>query len=117
MKLTEEKTREALECCGVHEDRCHECPLNNLVTCKEQLIKNVHRLVEEITDEKDRYKRYYFNHCFDELRANVEADVKADTVRKMQTEIEARCIKGGIYPAFVKSTVNQIAEELVKGNE
>ena len=38
--------------------------------------------------------------------------VIADTVRKMQTEIEARCIKGGIYPAFVKNIVNEVAEEL-----
>ena len=40
---------------------------------------------------------------------------KADTVRKMQTEIEARCIKGGIYPAFVKSTIDKIAEEIIEG--
>lgn len=39
--------------------------------------------VERLQDEADRYKRYYFNHCFDELRANVEADVRAETVRKM----------------------------------
>ena len=38
---------------------------------------------------------------------------RADTVRKMQSEIEARCIKGGIYPAFVKSTIDQIAKELI----
>lgn len=38
---------------------------------------------------------------------------KADTVRKMQSEIEARCIKGGIYPAFVKSTIDQIAKEML----
>lgn len=37
---------------------------------------------------------------------------RADTVRKMQAEIEARCIKGGIYPAFVKSTIDQIAKEI-----
>lgn len=42
--------------------------------------------------------------------------VIADTVRKMQTEIEARCIKGGIYPAFVKNVVNQVAEEILSGN-
>ena len=34
----------------------------------------------------------------------------------MQKEIEARCIKGGIYPAFVKSTINNIAEEM-RGEE
>ena len=42
--------------------------------------------------------------------------IKADTVRKMQTEIEKRCIKGGIYPAFVKSTIAKIAEEMLGGN-
>ena len=41
--------------------------------------------------------------------------VRADTVRKMQAEIEARCIKGGIYPAFVKRTIDRIAEELIRG--
>lgn len=39
---------------------------------------------------------------------------KADTVRKIQEEIEARCIKGGIYPAFVKSTIDQIAKEMIE---
>ena len=39
----------------------------------------------------------------------------ADTVKKMQTEIEARCIKGGIYPAFVKSTIDKIAKEMIGG--
>lgn len=67
---------------------------------------------DELMDERDRYKRYYFNHCFDELIANKEADIKADTVRKMHSEIEKRCIKGGIYPAFVKSTIDQIAKEM-----
>ena len=38
---------------------------------------------------------------------------RADTVRKMQSEIEARCIKGGIYPAFVKRTIDQIADEII----
>ena len=81
-------------------------------------LKTIKELTEEnerLSDERNRYKRYYFNHCFDELRANVEADVRADTVKKMQTEIEARCIKGGIYPAFIKSTIAKIAEEIIEG--
>lgn len=40
---------------------------------------------------------------------------KIDTVKKMQSEIEARCIKGGIYPAFVASTIDQITKEMVEG--
>lgn len=50
-----------------------------------------------------------------EMIPTVES-VRADTVREMQKEIEARCIKGGIYPAFVRSTIEQIARELIGGN-
>ena len=40
---------------------------------------------------------------------------KADTVRKMQSMIKERCINGGIYPAFVASTIDQIAKEMLEG--
>lgn len=39
---------------------------------------------------------------------------RADTVRKMLSEIKERCIKGGIYPAFVASTIDQIAKEMLE---
>ena len=38
---------------------------------------------------------------------------KTDAVRKMQSEIIKRCIKGGIYPAFVASTIDQITKEML----
>lgn len=38
-----------------------------------------------------------------------------DTVRKMQAEIKARCIKGGIYPAFVARVVEDVAKEILEG--
>lgn len=60
---------------------------------------------------------------FDKARAKViimgqpTADVApiADTVRKMHSEIKERCIKGGIYPAFVASTIDQIEKRDVGG--
>ena len=36
----------------------------------------------------------------------------SDTVRKMHFEIQQRCIKGGIYPAFVGCTVDKVAYEM-----
>jgi hypothetical protein len=52
-----------------------------------------------------------------EMIPTVES-VRADTVREMRSEIESRCIKGGIYPAFVRSTIEQIAREMIgEGNE
>lgn len=49
------------------------------------------------------------------LKLNIEGieEAKAYTVRKMQEEIKRRCIEGGIYPAFVASTINQIAKEML----
>ena len=39
----------------------------------------------------------------------------ADTVKKMQELIKERCIEGGIYPAFVARTIDQVAKEILEG--
>ena len=39
-----------------------------------------------------------------------------DTASKMQSEIEARCIEKGIYPVIVKRVVDEVAKEMVEGN-
>lgn len=39
-----------------------------------------------------------------------------DAVRKMQSEIQSRCIKKGIYPVIVKRVVDEVAKEMVEGN-
>lgn len=38
-----------------------------------------------------------------------------DAVRKMQDTIKERCIKGGIYPVFVASVVDNVAKEMLEG--
>ena len=79
-----------------------------------EIAEGYQKLFEDCYDEKERYKRYYFNHCFDKLRANVEADVKADTVRKMQKLIAEHATNG--YPRKVRlDVVDQIAKEMIGG--
>lgn len=39
-----------------------------------------------------------------------------DAVRKMHDLIKERCIKGGIYPVFVKNTISKVAEEMLEEN-
>jgi hypothetical protein len=51
-----------------------------------------------------------------ELYKRIENKIKADTVRKMHSLIKERCIKGGIYPAFVESTIEKVANELLGGD-
>lgn len=74
-----------------------------------------------LTEENERLKSVEFTCGFVKPHKVLECPIfdeiertKADTVRKMQTEIEKRCIKGGIYPAFVASTIDQIAKEMVE---
>lgn len=66
------------------------------------------KIIKELIEENERLRA-----CTNLVPTLNE--VKADTVRKMQTEIESRCIKGGIYPAFVKSTIDQIVKEIMEG--
>ena len=40
----------------------------------------------------------------------------ADTVSKMRSMIKEKCIRGGIYPAFVKGVVERVAEEILEEN-
>lgn len=41
----------------------------------------------------------------------------ADAVRNMQEKITERCVKGGIYPVFVESVVNNVATEFWEKND
>jgi hypothetical protein len=69
-----------------------------------------------LTEENERLKATKYMAHSDgrlEMIPTVES-VKADTVKKMQAEIEARCINGGIYPAFVARTIDQIAKEMLE---
>jgi hypothetical protein len=88
-------------------------------------------LIKELTEENDRLKalhtvdkEYKFcNLVGDTLIYNktledynkLRADFRADTVRKMHSMIKERCIKGGIYPSFVESTIDQIEKEMLEG--
>ena len=84
----------------------------------EQQVKTLSDLLDEaydaqnsLSEENDKLVEAGFDtvdYAVDKIR-----QVRADTVRKMQSEIKERCIKGGIYPAFVASTIDQIAKEML----
>lgn len=85
-------------------------------------ICNATMNLEHLTKENERLSAYnenliktntyLSNHLLDEVQQAKDLAI-ADTVKKMHSEIEARCIKGGIYPAFVASTIDQIAKEII----
>jgi hypothetical protein len=93
-----------------------ECDLRGDMWCK------LNEENKRLTEENERLSAYnenliktnthLSNHLLDEVEQAKDLAI-SDTVRKMHSEIEKRCIKGGIYPAFVKSTIDQIAKEMV----
>ena len=97
--MEKEQIVKALECCcksSCSAENNADCPLINDEACACTLPKNALSLIRE---QDKRIEK-----------------VKASTVRKMHDLIEERCIKGGIYPVFVKNTINKVAEELLEEN-
>lgn len=127
MELKREEIVKALECCT--NCNCDVCPYvpeqgthKGTIGCNDELMINAISLINELTEENERLMDECGNQStlwrqhFESIYETAKGTVIADTVKKMQKEIEARCIKGGIYPAFVRSTIEQIAEEMIGGN-
>lgn len=136
MKLEREVIVKALKWC-TELRLCVDCPLraeyfsHSGNACRRTLMENALSLIEELTEENERLRgekesgnKELFHKWkkladetadrFEGLYEDAKKALVTDTVMKMHSEIEARCIKGGIYPAFVKSTIDQIAEEIIK---
>jgi hypothetical protein len=138
MELAREEIIKALECCSNRvKANCDECPIGEKRSCAIELYSKALGLIKELTEENERLRGQKdvrdilvkdlssrnkelqrANEALGKYAENLETElyecinIKADTVKKMQSEIEKRCIKGGIYPAFVKSTIDQIAKEM-----
>lgn len=84
-----------------------------LITSQEQRIRELTEENKRLRDERDRYKRYYLNHDYDRM----EADIRADTVRKMQEKLHARKVSYGNITFRVVSLddIDQIAKEMLEG--
>ena len=122
MKLNAEQIKKALECWsknfdGKVTDLVSLCNALALINSQEQKIK-------ELTEENERLRAEEkqsqiliktLHDKLDEGYAKFVDEERADIVRKMHSEIKDRCIKGGIYPAFVARTIDQIAKEISEG--
>lgn len=82
----------------------------------DNLIRDALDLITRLTEENERLigavKQYEEERKYHFVMSR---KLNADTVREMQERIESRCIKGGIYPVFVKRVIDQVAKELIDG--
>lgn len=73
--------------------------------------KKLENMVKELTEDNDRYKRYYFHHEYDKWAA----EIKTDTVRKMQEKIRAKSEYGTINISTWQ--LDQIVKEMLEENK
>lgn len=120
--MEKEQIIKALEVCANYQNfgDCDKCPARE--GCDNEngfLEKEALSLIREQEKENERLKARVLdeNHLrtqVEEMLAQGMFVVKTDTVRKMHKLIKERCIKGGIYPAFVKNVVEAVAKELLE---
>ena len=63
----------------------------------------IDRLIGDVTTYKIRWVKAV---------TSIEA-AKSETIKEFTEEFEKRCIEGGIYPAFVKSQLEDVKKEMV----
>ena len=83
------------------------------------VLNNALAIIKELAEENERLR--------DELEIKSQKRVnifelvesydrgKTKGVKKMRSEIERRCIEGGIYPAFVAKVVEDVEREMLEG--
>ncbi len=109
MQLDKEKIIKALEWC-IQSESCEYCEYKSdidVCSIKDDALSLIINLAEE--NEKIGIENF-------DLICELSR-IRKETVRKMQSEIKERCIKGGIFPAFVASTIDEIAKEMLEGND
>lgn len=117
--MEKEQIVKALECCS--SKGCETCPCSRMPTAANcvlfttgnalSLIREQDKRIKELENICESYALQYGTVVDKEVFLKKK---RADTVRKMQEAIKERCIKGGIYPVFVKKVVEAVAKELLE---
>lgn len=127
MKLNREQIIKALEC-HANGCKCSQCPMPKRTkehhSCWTELSQAILALFKEITEENESLHASCteLTQCCTKLEALYKIEckrvdtVKADTVRRMQSDIQEACLKGGIWPAFVAGVVKGVGEKILEEN-
>lgn len=82
--------------------------------------KTIEKLIEELNEARAKLTQVREENvglmrqiaALDVIISTGRNRARAEAVREMHFEIQQRCIKGGIYPAFVGCTVDKVAYEM-----
>lgn len=106
--MTDNEVKKALECCG--RESCLGCPYHGKCHQGNPMIKDTLDLITRQQAEIERLKEFIV-----ETR-RCDKEIKSDAVKEFADEFKSRCIKGGIYPAFVNRQLENVKKEMVGEN-
>lgn len=111
--MTDNEITKALECCK--NNNSADCPLLNYsetsADCMQELINCAFDLI-------NRQKAEIISLKSKQYKVSGEAIFKAkcEAIKEFVERLKDSLIKGGIYPAFVKNTIERVANEIVGDN-
>jgi regulator of replication initiation timing len=87
-------------------------------TWADSMIDNLRDDIRKLTEENERLKTIP-EQLHKEMSERMIEEVKVAkkyTVRRMQSDIQEACLKGGIWPAFVAGVVKGVGEKILENN-
>jgi hypothetical protein len=74
-------------------------------------------LLKELIEENERLEDNLIKQSTENIMLLIEQqEIKANTVHRMQSDIQEACLKGGIWPAFVAGVVKGVGEKILEEN-
>jgi hypothetical protein len=120
--MEREQIIKALECCS--KTTCEDCPYTKNgkvdifdITCSVNMAKDALALINELIEKNEGLEDNLIKQSAENIMLLIEQqEIKANTVRRMQSDIQEACLKGGIWPAFVARVVERVGDKILEEN-
>ena len=118
--MEREQIIKALEC-HANGCKCSQCPMPKRTkehhSCWTELSQATLSFIKELIEENERLEDNLIKQSTENIMLLIEQqEIKADTVHRMQSDIQEACLMGGIWPAFVAGVVKGVGEKILEEN-
>lgn len=107
-KYTADEIVEALVRCD--RSQCEKCPFRRDMDCLSNLRLEALGLIDLQRQEIERLQKH--NTAVAHKHYN---DGKRDGIKEFAEKLKSALLAGGIYPAFMKNTINKVEQEMTEG--
>ena len=111
--MTDNEIIKALECCQIKKvNECAKCPYLPKISrdCERFLVTDA---LDLINRQKAEIERLQETICMLTKTGRFYSTVRAEAIKEFAEMLRRKLIAGGIYPAFIKGTIEKVLEEMV----